>query len=202
MRGLYAITDEKLTPYSNILSILRDTLEAGVKIVQLRDKTLSDGELEAIAKDILNLCKDYDAKLIIDDRVNLVAKIWADGLHIGKDDIKLKDARKILGKDKIIGVSCYGDVEYAHKMQEEGANYVAFGSFFNSTTKPNAKIVDKEVLMNAKEKLSIPICAIGGISSINAKELIEAGADMVAIISDLWNAKDLKAKIREYRYLS
>ncbi len=198
MNGLYAISDEILTPYTTILDSLKKALDGGVKIFQLRDKNSVDIEIEKISIDILNLCHKYGAIFIIDDRVELVKKINADGLHIGKDDISLQEARNILGMDKIIGVSCYGDIEYAKKMESLGANYVAFGSFFSSKTKQKSSLVDKSILVEAKKMLNIPICAIGGITSINARELIENGANMVAVISDLWNSHDIKAKAKEY----
>lgn len=198
MNGLYAISDEILTPYTTILDSLKEALDGGIKIFQLRDKNSLDIEIEKIAIDILNLCHKYGAMFIIDDRVELVKKINADGLHIGKDDISLQEARDILGMDKVIGISCYGDIEYAKKMESFGANYVAFGSFFSSKTKPKSSLVDKSILVEAKQILNIPICAIGGITSINAKELIKNGADMVAVINDLWNSSDIRAKAKEY----
>lgn len=134
----------------------------------------------------------------------LAKAIDADGVHIGGDDTPIGVARKILGDKKIIGVSCYGDIEAAKKAAKEGADYVAFGSFFSSKTKPNAKKADIGVLKEAK-KLGVPVCAIGGIEAANADTLINAGADMLAVISALWsgdverNALDFCGAFRKCR---
>jgi thiamine-phosphate pyrophosphorylase len=113
--------------------------------------------------------------------------------------MSLGEARAKLGHDKIIGVSCYGDISRAIQMQRQGADYVAFGSFFPSKTKPQAEVVSPMVLMSAKDMLDIPICAIGGITDHNAKDLVDMGADMVAVISDLWQTDDLSEKLKNYK---
>ncbi len=204
LRGLYAITDSSLTPYEYIDRYVSLALKGGAKIVQLRDKTLSDEELYEVAKKIKKICKKHKALFLLDDRVVLAKAIDADGVHIGGDDTPIGVARKILGDKKIIGVSCYGDIEAAKKAAKEGADYVAFGSFFSSKTKPNAKKADIGVLKEAK-KLGVPVCAIGGIEAANADALINAGADMLAVISALWsgdverNALDFCGAFRKCR---
>jgi thiamine-phosphate pyrophosphorylase len=124
----------------------------------------------------------------------------ADGIHVGEEDVSLSEIRKFL-KDKIVGVSCYGDVEMAILMGRLSATYVAFGSFYPSSTKPKAKIVDKSVITEAKRFLKIPICVIGGITVERTKELIELGADLVAVISDIWTAENIEERAREYAEL-
>ncbi len=190
LRGLYAITDERLTPYSSIISYVKKALQGGAKIIQLRDKSKSDDELLFVAQAIKELCDSFGAFFIVNDRVDLAISSGADGVHIGKDDESITAARLLLGPEKIIGVSCYNDLERALFMEDAGADYVAFGSFFPSPTKPDAVRATVELLEKAKKELSIPICAIGGITLKNAFSLIRAGADMVAVISDLWRPED------------
>lgn len=200
--GLYVITDEKLTPYENnqILKKVEKTLKGGAKIVQLRDKTKTDEELIPYAIALKELSHKYGAIFIINDRVELALKVDADGVHLGKEDLSITSARKIL-KDKIIGVSCYGDLKRAKEMEALSANYVAFGSFFPSPTKPSAEIIDKRIILEAKKVLKIPVCAIGGITLERAKELIELGADMIAIVSDIWMAENIEERARGYKKL-
>jgi thiamine-phosphate pyrophosphorylase len=191
LRGLYAITDEILTPYGEIDRYVCDAIAGGAKIVQLRDKTLSDEELYPVAKKIKKICKKNGALFVLDDRVVLAKAINADGVHIGGDDTPIELAREILGSKKIIGISCYGDIARAKDAVKKSADYVAFGSFFVSKTKPHAKVVPQTVLTEAK-KLGVPLCAIGGIEASNAGSLVEAGADMISVINALWSGDIMK----------
>lgn len=200
LKGLYVITDENLTPYDKVFDMVEKALKGGASIVQLRDKNNSDDFLLSIAKDLKSLCHKYDAFFIVNDRLELTLKSDADGIHVGEEDIDITDIRKIL-KDKIIGVSCYGDIERAILMERLSASYVAFGSFYPSPTKPKSKIVDKSVITQAKRFLTIPVCVIGGINVERAKELVNLGADMVAIINDIWTAKDIEKRAKEYKEL-
>ncbi len=195
LQGLYAITDEILTPYEQIDGFINAAISGGAKIVQLRDKKLSDEELYPVANKIKKICKKHKILFVLDDRVVLAKAVGADGVHIGGDDTPVDLARKILGNKKIIGVSCYGDIERAKEVVKKGADYVAFGSFFASKTKPHSKIVPKSILGEAK-KLGVPVCAIGGIEPSNAKELVDAGADMIAVVNALWS-KDVKQNAKE-----
>ena len=186
LEGLYGITDEKLTPDECVLECVTTALKAGVSIIQYRNKTKTDNEVKDICIALQSLCSGYDALFIIDDRAHLAQEIGADGLHIGQNDISLKDARAIF-KDGIIGVSCYGDVENALKAQKEGANYVAFGSFFPSPTKPHSAVVSLEVITKAKEVLDIPVCVIGGISCANIDQIMQHKPEMVSVINALFD---------------
>ncbi len=200
LKGFYAITDPKLTPYENnlILEKVEQALKGGTKIIQLRDKYHSNEFLLNFAKELKFLCKNYGAIFLIDDRVELAKMCDADGVHLGKEDMPIEEARKFLGKNKIIGISCYGELQKAKIMEKLGANYVAFGSFYPSPTKPEAKIISKNILKQAKEILKIPVCAIGGITLEKAKELINCGADMIAVISDLWCSKNIYEKAKKF----
>jgi len=199
--ALYAITDEHLTPDATILEQVRESLEAGIDILQYRNKTKSDKEVREICIELQKMCSAYGAIFIIDDRPHLAQAIDADGLHIGKDDMPLLEARKIF-KDGIIGVSCYGSVQKAKEAQEEGASYVAFGSFFPSPTKPHSGIVSVSVIQKAKEVLDIPVCVIGGISHSNVEDVLKQKPDMVSVVSGVYdgcissNVKNLLKKMR------
>ena len=145
LKGLYAITDKILTPKESILGQVEEALEAGIGLLQFRDKTSSDEEIETLCIHLLHLCRLHTTPIVIDDRPYLAQKIGADGLHIGKDDIPLTQAKAIFTKG-FIGVSCYGSIRKALEAQNEGAEYVAFGSYFPTPTKPQSGIVKMKVL--------------------------------------------------------
>ncbi|MCV6608105.1 MAG: thiamine phosphate synthase [Campylobacterales bacterium] len=199
MRGLYAITDTKLTPIDEIEEYVKFALMAGAKVIQLREKTLSDVELYPYAFILQKICENYGAKFIIDDRVNLANMVEADGVHVGKNDMDIERVKKEF--KGIVGVSCYGDVEKAKEMESKGADYVAFGSFYKSPTKPGSNVVSKDVINKAKEELNVPICVIGGVTLENSPELIDRGADMVAVVSDLWSSDDIYRRAKGYEKL-
>lgn len=181
-KGLYAITDELLTPHERIVEQVEEALKGGINILQYRNKTNSDEEVETICRDLLSLCREHNVPFVIDDRPRLAQKIGADGLHIGKDDMPLSEAKNIF-KNGFIGVSCYESINKALEAQTEGADYVAFGSFYPSPTKPHSDIVAMCVLERAKEALSIPICAIGGINNTNIHEIAAHKPDMISVVS-------------------
>ncbi len=202
LKGIYVLSDALLTPTETILSQIERVLKAGVSVIQFREKYASDDEIEFTCKALGALCTQYNALFIIDDRVHLAKKADADGLHVGEDDISYEEARAIMGEDKIIGISCYGDIERALKYEALGADYVAFGSFFPSPTKPHAKVVPLEVLHEAKKVLRVPICAIGGINETNIEQVTSSGIEMYSVISAVYandtieeNIKKLQEKI-------
>lgn len=180
--GLYGITDDRLLGDTNLLSSAESALSAGCKILQYRSKIKEWEKQKEQASGLQRLCEEYQAPLIINDSVELCLEVNAAGVHLGKTDKSLSQAREILGPNKIIGVTCHDSVDAAIKADSEGADYAAFGRFFESNTKPEAIPADIEVLTKAKEKLSIPIVAIGGINAENGASLIKAGADMLAVI--------------------
>lgn len=202
LKGLYVLTDATLTPIETMLEQVERVLKSGVTVIQYRDKYATDEEAEKQCIRLQALCDYYEAVFIIDDRLDIAHRINADGLHVGEDDVSYEEARALLGADKIIGVSCYGNIERAQKYANLGADYVAFGSFFPSPTKPHAKVVDPEVLKVAKEKLSVPICAIGGINEENIEQLSRYDIAMYSLISAVYkddgieeNLEKLHAKI-------
>ncbi|WP_041959879.1 thiamine phosphate synthase [Sulfurospirillum arsenophilum] len=202
LKGLYVLTDATLTPTESMLEQVERVLKSGVNVIQYRDKYATDEEAEKQCIRLQALCDVYEAVFIIDDRLEIAYRINADGLHVGEDDVSYEEARALLGEDKIIGVSCYGNIERAQKYASLGADYVAFGSFFPSPTKPHAKVVDPEVLKVAKEKLNVPICAIGGINEENIELLSRYDIAMYSLISAVYkddaieeNLEKLYAKI-------
>lgn len=198
LNGLYVISDDKLTPKETVLFQIEKALIGGATIVQLRDKISSDEEIENLTLKLQELCREYNALFVLNDRVELAIKLQCDGLHIGRSDHhRVEEIRKEY--KGVLGISCYGDLNLAKSMEEKNVDYVAFGAFFASSTKPNAAVVDKEVIAKAKEELSIPICVIGGITSDNVKELIEKGTDMVAVISDIWQSKNIEEKCKSFK---
>lgn len=194
LQGLYAITDEYLTPDETVLDQAKSALQSGVKLLQYRNKHDSDEKVESICIELQALCREYGALFIIDDRPYLAQKIQADGLHVGKNDMPLSQARAIF-KDGIIGVSCYGSVKKALQAEDDGASYVAFGSFFYSPTKPLSGIVSPSVLKKAKEQLSIPICAIGGIDTTNIHNVAALKPDMICCVSAIFDG-DIKNNVK------
>lgn len=198
LRGLYVITDNTLTPQETLYVQVQQALKGGATIVQLRDKINNEPIIKKTAQEIQELCHSYNALFILNDEITMALENGFDGLHIGKSDY---DIFPEIRKDfkGIIGVSCYGDIEKAKYFESLGADYVAFGSFFSSPTKPDSNIVPLEILKKAKEELSIPICAIGGISSDNLDKIIVENPDMVAVISDIWRSENIIEKSNFYR---
>ncbi len=184
--GLYAITQTDNKSVDKILSEVTAVLRGGVAMLQYRDKNPVDGQ--ALAKALLEICHQYHVPLIINDDITLAEQIGADGVHLGKQDGNIKEARAILGADAIIGISCYNFIELALDAQKQGASYVAFGRFFPSLSKPLAAPADIETLQKAKFSLTIPVVAIGGILPENGAQLLTAGADMLAVIGGLFDS--------------
>ena len=202
LKGLYVLTDATLTPDETMLEQIERVLKSGVRVIQYRNKYATAEEAEKQCIRLQALCDVYEAIFIIDDRLDIAYRINADGLHVGEDDVSYEEARALLGDDKIIGVSCYGDIERAKKYANLGADYVAFGSFFPSPTKPHAKVVSPEILKSAKEQLRVPICAIGGINENNIELLSCYDIAMYSLISAVYkedaieeNLEKLHAKI-------
>lgn len=201
LSGLYAITDEALTPKATMPAQVAAALKGGARIIQLRDKTSPKAALIELATKLKALCEAHEALFVINDRIDLARAIQAHGVHLGEDDGGIQEAREMLGSDAIVGISCYGDLARAQAMQAAGADYVAFGSFFSSPTKPHSAVVSPSVLQEGQKRLQVPLCAIGGITAENAPPLIEAGADMLAVISDLWRAPDIVSRAHTYQRL-
>lgn len=197
--GLYAITRETdNTGY--LLASVEAVLRGGAGVVQYRDKSADIARQHEQASELLALCQRYEVPLIINDSLRLADLVGADGVHLGRDDGAVHEARIILGHDRIIGVSCYQSYSLAEAAQAKGADYVAFGSFFPSVTKPNATRAEMDILRQA-HGLHVPIVAIGGITLHNAGSVINAGADAVAVINALFDSQNIEATARQFTNL-
>lgn len=190
--GLYAVTPE-WNDTRRLLQAVGLCLEGGAKWVQYRNKGGDVAQQHEQASEVLELCHRSGARLIVNDNLRLADLIDADGVHLGKGDASVREARIILGPKKVIGVSCYNSLQQALQAEAEGADYVAFGSFFASGTKPQAVAAPLSLLQEAKRRLAVPVAAIGGITPDNAGSLVEAGADALAVIAALFDSPDIKA---------
>jgi thiamine-phosphate pyrophosphorylase len=197
LHGLYVITDEKLMPQNRFVDMAEQALRGGARILQYRDKSGDHTKRVKQATELKLLCEKYRATLIINDDVELALQIDADGVHIGKHDTSLAATRRQIGSNRIIGVSCYNQFELALEAEKQGANYIAFGSFFPSSTKPDAVRADTALLNRAKQKLNIPVCVIGGITLENVTPLILSGADMIAVITDVLGSKSIYTRCEQ-----
>ena len=200
LRGLYAITPED-GDGARLLSAVEAALVGGCRVVQYRDKTSAMPECVARARALRELTRRYDAKLLINDDLALTVLVEADGVHLGKDDGNLMAARAMLGPHRILGASCYADFAAAQAAEAAGVDYVAFGAAYPSPTKPNAPLAGSDLFFAAKTRLTVASCAIGGITLTNAPQLIAAGADLLAVISDLFSAPDIAARATAYQRL-
>ncbi|MBL4603944.1 MAG: thiamine phosphate synthase [Emcibacteraceae bacterium] len=184
---LYLITPSSFN-LDEFSIILKDALDGGdVASVQLRMKESSDEDIIKAAQVLMPICHAKDVAFIINDSVDIAVKTGADGVHIGQEDMPIKEAREIIGADKIIGVTCKDSKHLAMTAGEQGADYVAFGTFYPTTTKITTTVASPKILNWWQEVFEIPCVAIGGINTENAAEMAKAGADFVAICSGVWD---------------
>ncbi|TVQ27975.1 MAG: thiamine phosphate synthase [Wenzhouxiangella sp.] len=195
--GLYAITPSAW-PEKTLLSAVDELLAAGISLLQYRDKPEARPEL---ARALLQRCRQAATPLIINDDVDLAAQIGADGVHLGRDDDDPGAARQRLGPNALIGVSCYNALDRARQLAKADIDYLAFGALFDSPTKPAAVVCPPDVLTKARQ-IGLPVVAIGGIRTDNAALALAAGADLVAVISDLFDSGDIRRQAQTYRTLS
>ncbi|MFI3219859.1 MAG: thiamine phosphate synthase [Methylococcales bacterium] len=186
-RGLYAITQTEHKSSRTIIAEVEKVILGGAVVVQYRNKNPQDALF--LAKELVKICHQYDVPLIINDDIELAIRVAAAGVHLGEDDDTVPEARQRLGKNAIIGVSCYNSVEKAIAAEKQGATYVAFGRFFPSSSKPLASPAEINTLCEAKKVLTIPIVAIGGILPENGMQLLNAGADFLAVIGGLFTTQ-------------
>ena len=198
--GVYAITPETADT-EHLLMQVEAALAGGVAAVQYRDKSGDVARRHEQASELVALCHRFNVPLIVNDDLRLADLCDADGVHLGRDDSSLREARIILGKDKFVGASCYQSLELALAAQAAGADYVAFGSFFPSPTKPAAGRAGLDLLRDAAPLIHVPLVAIGGITLANASQLLNAGADSLAVLSALFDAPDIRASARRLNQL-
>ncbi|MEZ5612680.1 MAG: thiamine phosphate synthase [Rhodocyclaceae bacterium] len=198
LRGLYLVTPD-WTDTRALADAVEPLLDAGVAMLQYRNKLADAGLRREQAAMLARLCERADVPLIINDDPRLAADVAAAGVHVGRDDGDLAAAREIVGASAIVGVTCYDDFGRAAALSAAGADYVAFGAMFASPTKPQAVSAPIELLSRARDELAVPVAAIGGITAENAPLLIDAGADLLAVISDVFAAVDPCARVAQYR---
>lgn len=200
IRGLYAITPDEADT-AELLRKARLALLGGASVLQYRNK-IADAALRLKQAGALReLTREFAVALIVNDDATLAQQVDAEGVHLGGADASVADARALLGGGRLIGVSCYNRVALAQEAVRLGADYVAFGSFFASTVKPEAVVATLDLLRQARRELAVPIVAIGGITPQNGAQLLEAGADALAVISAVFSASDIEGAAREFSNL-
>ncbi len=184
MTQLYLITDSQLLA-GRLLPAIEQALIGGAKLIQYRDKSTDTAKRLHEAQQLKALCQCYNVPLIINDDLELAVQLGV-GVHLGQQDGSIALARQRLGQDAIIGATCHNSLDFAKQAATQGASYLAFGAFYPSSTKPLAQAADLQTLTQAKQLFSLPVVAIGGINLDNARPLIDAGADYLAVISDIF----------------
>ena len=190
LTGIYAITPDNLKKeelYNKVYKLLKN----GVRIIQYRDKLRSVEDKLIISKQLKTICQSFNSLLIINDDIHIAKKINAHGVHLGQKDISCNEARNILGSDPIIGISCQNNLELALRAQHEGADYVAFGSIFKTSTKKDVVYCSLEDLKDFVKKIEISSVAIGGINLSSFHEVKRSGVDMIAMSSGLFLQKEI-----------
>jgi thiamine-phosphate pyrophosphorylase len=200
IEGLYGLTPDGL-PREVLLERVAAALAGGMRLLQYRAKQEERATRLATAAHLLDLCRRHGACLIVNDDPDLAVRVGADGVHLGRDDAPVREARRLMGSGAVIGVSCYADLERAVRLRAEGADYVAFGSFFASSVKPGAVRAPVELLTAARARLDCPTVAIGGVTLDNAGMLLDAGASALAVITDLFAHPDVRGRAEAYTRL-
>ncbi|WP_421620974.1 thiamine phosphate synthase [Alkalilimnicola ehrlichii] len=201
VRGLYVITDPGLQSPGTLPGRVLQAIRGGAAMVQYRDKGADAARRREEAGALAELCRRHGVLFIVNDDAALAAAVGADGVHVGRGDSAVADARAVVGPERLVGVSSYNDPERALHLQAEGADYVAFGAFFPSPTKPGAVRATPEMLRRIRPRLRVPVVAIGGITARNAAPVVAAGADALAVITDVFSAPDVEAAARAYASL-
>lgn len=196
LRGLYAITDPVLMG-DELIPMTRQAILGGINILQYRNKSANKTQQYNEAAGLAEMCKKYNVTFIINDDTKLAINVDADGVHLGQKDLSLSNARELIGENKIIGVSCNNQLSLAKDAEKNGADYVAFGRFYTSQTKPDAPRAELALLAHARQMIKCPIVAIGGITPANAHVLIKQGADMLAVINSIFGQKDIRGATQQ-----
>ncbi len=199
-RGIYALTPDT-SDTEDLLNRVGIALDNGIALLQYRNKSRDPGLRLEQAQALVELCRQHQVPCIINDDLELALKVKADGLHLGQEDGPLAPARAALGNEAIIGRSCYNSLDLAQAAFEEGANYLAFGRFYPSSTKPNNAQAQLSLLTEARARFPLPLVAIGGIRPENAEPLIRAGASYLALIGGLFQARDIARACQQLNQL-
>lgn len=191
LKGLYVITDKRLIDRQDFVNTVEKSLKGGAKILQLREKNTNYDEVVAVGRELLSVTARYNVPLIINDFPEIAKEIGADGVHLGETDKSVSEARKLLGEQAIIGVSCYGIIERGMEALKSGADYLAFGTPYQTPTKPDRKPTALSVLKEARLKFgNTPLFAIGGITRENISDVLATGVDGVAVITTVFGSPD------------
>ncbi|HET7832197.1 MAG TPA: thiamine phosphate synthase [Gallionella sp.] len=197
VHGLYVITPDEADT-AELMRKVRLALRGGAGVVQYRNKSADAALRLEQARSLRTLTREFSVPLIINDEVQLAQEVDADGVHLGGEDGSLGAARRLLGSGKVIGASCYNQLQLARDAVAQGADYVAFGAFFPSTVKPGAVVAAPGLLQQARRELAVPLVAIGGITVRNGAQLVAAGAHALAVISALFAAADVEETARQF----
>jgi thiamine-phosphate pyrophosphorylase len=196
IRGLYAVTPD-LADTATLVAKTEQALKGGARLLQYRNKQADKGLKLEQATELARLCRGSDCLFIVNDSVEVAMSIGAPGVHLGREDGDLAAARRLLGPDVVLGASCYGQIEAAERARDAGVDYVAFGAAYASPTKPGNKRAPLELYREAR-RIGLPVVAIGGITLDNARPLVDAGVDALAVITALYNAPDITAAARGF----
>ncbi len=200
MKGLYLVTPD-WDDTDQLLAVSERALQGGATLLQYRHKTASDAQRREQAQALLALCRKMNLPLIINDHIELCEAIDADGIHVGGTDASVADVRARVGAGKIVGASCYGDLQLARDAAAAGASYVAFGGFYPSRVKKYAVTTPADIVTRATRELTVPVCVIGGMTAENSQPLVALGAHMVAAISSVYAADDPRAAANAFTEL-
>lgn len=199
--GLYVLTDQDLIPTERLVETVALAISGGAVMVQYRNKSADTALREREATALRGLCWQHRVPLIINDDVELARRIGADGVHLGKDDMKVREARALLGDTAIIGASSYNLFQNGLRAQQLGADYVAFGSFFKSSTKTGTVRAAQDLLHEAHLRLEVPVVAIGGITPENGRSLVHSGANLIAACHGVFGQPDVALAAQRYARL-
>jgi thiamine-phosphate pyrophosphorylase len=200
MRGLYLVTPN-WDDTKKLIDATEQALRSGAALVQYRHKGASPELMREQAAQLLALCRRYQRPFVINDHLDLCLELGADGVHVGGTDASVAEARKVLGDGKIVGASCYGDIQLARDASANGASYVAFGGFYPSKVKQYPVTTSPDIVIQAKAEIALPCVVIGGMTPENAAPLVERGADMVAAISSVYLAPEVDFAVRQFAFM-
>lgn len=196
LRGLYVIVDPEVTRGRNKVTVARRAIEGGARLIQLRDKRGQAGELKQTARKFRQLCHELGAPFIVNDDVDLALAVGADGVHLGPHDMSVAEVRRRVPEEMIVGCST-NNVGEAQRAEAVGASYVAVGRLYDTGSKSDTRPATLDTLRAVKAAVSVPVCAIGGINESNIDEVVDAGADMVAVIAAVVAADDVREAARQ-----
>ena len=200
MQGLYLVTPN-WEDTARMVRITETALHAGAAMVQYRNKDAHARLRREQGAALLALCRRYSRPFVINDHLDLCLTLGADGVHVGGTDLSVRAVRAALGPDKIVGASCYGELDLARAAERDGASYAAFGGFYPSLVKQYSFVTAPAIVREARAELALPIVVIGGMTPDNAAPLVARGAHMVAAISSIYNVEDAESAVRAFDQL-